>query len=375
VWAGAALIAASLAIMIGLLTEPDAMRRWMSTQAWYVWASLLAPTGYVMQDVVADAMTVEAVPAHDADGNAIDEEHRAAMHTTMQTLGRMAVVGGGLVVALANVVMLDGVGELSRSARAEVYADVHRLALAVPVVSVLGVVLAGLLKRRARRAMLARGVSADDAAHRTGARRERPRANPWMLGGGAAFAAASVAIGLADARARARGDLRAVGTDDRRADVAAAARARPGRPPGAADHRRRRLGVPRHAHAGARPGLVDDRRARLRRVVPGPAGAGRRPRGAGRAGRVPPFRHAQSDPRDRRRAHAAVDRARAADAGHGLGAARVDGRAHRRLDRRAHHRAGEHPRSSRRSARWRWCRCSPGSPDTRPSGCRRRSSR
>ena len=197
VWAGAGLIAASLSIMIGLLSEPEAMSRWMSVEAWYVWSALLGPTGYVMQDVVADAMTVEAVPTHDADGEPIDEEHRAPMHTTMQTLGRMAVVAGGLLVAIANVVMLSGLSEPTREERIEAYLSVYELALAVPAISVAGVVLAGLLKRRARRAMLARGVDAGDAARRVGTVRERPRASPWMLGGGAVFAAASVAVGLA----------------------------------------------------------------------------------------------------------------------------------------------------------------------------------
>src|SRR5690606_108242 len=43
VYLGASLIAASLLIMIGLLAEPDAMRRYASAEAWYVLAALLAP--------------------------------------------------------------------------------------------------------------------------------------------------------------------------------------------------------------------------------------------------------------------------------------------------------------------------------------------
>ena len=61
VYLGASLIAASLLIMVGLLADPAAMRTVMSAEAWYVLAALLAPIGYVTQDVVADAMTVEAV--------------------------------------------------------------------------------------------------------------------------------------------------------------------------------------------------------------------------------------------------------------------------------------------------------------------------
>ena len=34
----------------------------MSMDSWFVLAAMLSPIGYVLQDVVADAMTVEAVP-------------------------------------------------------------------------------------------------------------------------------------------------------------------------------------------------------------------------------------------------------------------------------------------------------------------------
>src|SRR4051812_14954962 len=84
VWLGAAMIAASLAIMIGLIQHTEAMRAWMSTGAWFVLAALLAPTGYMIQDAVADAMTVEAVPRFDAEGKPFDEQARKSMHTTMQ---------------------------------------------------------------------------------------------------------------------------------------------------------------------------------------------------------------------------------------------------------------------------------------------------
>src|SRR4051812_46589780 len=62
VWLGAALIAASLLVMIGLISHPAAMLKMMSLERWFVLAALLAPTAYMVQDAVADAMTVEAVP-------------------------------------------------------------------------------------------------------------------------------------------------------------------------------------------------------------------------------------------------------------------------------------------------------------------------
>jgi len=57
VFLGAGLIAASLLIMIGLLSHTEAMRGVMPISVWYVISVLLAPIGYILQDVVADAMT------------------------------------------------------------------------------------------------------------------------------------------------------------------------------------------------------------------------------------------------------------------------------------------------------------------------------
>src|SRR3954451_5885763 len=83
VYLGAALITLSLLIMIGLLGYSDAMRAAASVEAWYVTSAMLARIGYVLQDVVADAMTVEAVPRVDAHGQPLGLEQRKSMHVTM----------------------------------------------------------------------------------------------------------------------------------------------------------------------------------------------------------------------------------------------------------------------------------------------------
>ncbi len=198
VFVGATLIAASLLIMVGLLADPQTMRRSMSAEAWYVLATLLAPIGYVTQDVVADAMTVEAVPVVDDTGQAIPDAQRRSMHTTMQTLGRVAIIGGGLVVALVNVLMLRGVQALPAAAQAATYVRVDELALLIPVISVSGVVLASVLRARQRRTLRAAGVNESRIAQVAGTAHERPEVNMWVLGLGLAFAVVSVFLGLAD---------------------------------------------------------------------------------------------------------------------------------------------------------------------------------
>ncbi len=198
VYLGASLIAASLMIMIGLLAEPDAMRRYASAEAWYVLAALLAPIGFVTQDVVADAMTVEAVPLVRADGTPVPEADRRSLHTTMQTLGRVAIIGGSLLVALVNVIMLRGVQLLPQPEQAEVYVRVYQLALLIPVVSVAGVVLAGWLLRRRVAALVASGYMPAEAWRMISVHDEAPPVNWWILGGGLAFAAVSLTVGLSD---------------------------------------------------------------------------------------------------------------------------------------------------------------------------------
>jgi len=82
------------AAMYGLIVFTELMTGLMRAEAWFVLSALLAPTGYVIQDVIADAMTVEGVPATDVHGNLRSEAEVKAMHTTMQTLGRVATIGG-----------------------------------------------------------------------------------------------------------------------------------------------------------------------------------------------------------------------------------------------------------------------------------------
>jgi hypothetical protein len=198
VYLGAALVLASLVTMIGLLSDPGAMRTVMPVEAWYVLAALLAPIGYVLQDVVADAMTVEAVPRFDEAGHPLAEETRRSMHTTMQTLGRVAIIFGGVLVAVVNVAVLSGTEALPPAQMAGVYRFVYELALAIPLISMSGVLLAGVIRRRDARRLAARGIAAERIAAMLDSHPGRPPVNWWILGGGLVFAAVSVGVGLGE---------------------------------------------------------------------------------------------------------------------------------------------------------------------------------
>jgi len=199
VWLGAATIAASLLIMVGLLEHREAMAKLMSPSRWYVLAALLAPTGYMIQDAVADAMTVEAVPRVDAQGVPYDAAARRSMHTTMQTLGRVAIIGGLALVSAANIYIFYDTHALPLERKTELYAAVYKFALVIPVISVLGVILGGVLKMReaARLRRLGRSASEVEAILQVHGE-EKTRPNWWVLGGSLAFVAITLSVGLGD---------------------------------------------------------------------------------------------------------------------------------------------------------------------------------
>jgi len=196
VFLGAGLIAASLLIMVGLLTDRAAMVAVMPAEAWFVLAALLSPVGYVVQDVVADAMTVEAVPRVDENGKPVPLEARKLMNTTMQTLGRVALIGGLALVAAINLYLFTGVERLSEAEKIAVYRQIYLTALVIPFISFAGVALASVLRRRELRRLIAQGMDPAQARKLLEAPEERPAANWWILGGSLVFVAFTLGMGL-----------------------------------------------------------------------------------------------------------------------------------------------------------------------------------
>jgi hypothetical protein len=161
-------------------------------------STLLSPVGYVVQDAVADAMTVEAVPVIDDAGKPIAEEDRKLMHTTMQTLGRVAIIGGSVIVAVINLYMFAGMPVLPDAEKLRVYSNVYEMALVIPLVSVLGVMSAALVQLRDRKLLMAAGMSAQEARHALEQHGEKTKPNWWILGGGFLFVAFTLSVGLSN---------------------------------------------------------------------------------------------------------------------------------------------------------------------------------
>jgi len=196
VFLGAGLIAASLLIMVGLLTDRAAMTAVMPAEAWFVLSALLAPVGYVVQDVVADAMTVEAVPRVDESGKPIPQETRKLMNTTMQTLGRVALIGGLALVAAINLYMFGDVERLTEAEKIAIYRRIYLTATAIPFISVAGIAFAYFLRRRDLARLVAQGMDRAQARILLEAQEARPAANWWILGGSLVFVAFTLGMGL-----------------------------------------------------------------------------------------------------------------------------------------------------------------------------------
>ncbi len=196
IYVGAALIAGSLLIMYALVVHPDQMVAFMPLEAWYVVSVILAPSGYVVQDAVADAMSVEAVPHIHENGEPISQAEIKALHTTMQTLGRIALIGGLIAVALLNIFMFAGVESMTQSQKTAVYGQIYLTALAIPVISISGVFLAAMLKSRQKRMLRQQGVAAHKIDMLVDRQGEKTEPNYWYFVGGFAFVVLTLIIGL-----------------------------------------------------------------------------------------------------------------------------------------------------------------------------------
>lgn len=195
---GAALMAASYGIIFALLVMPESMGALMPANAWYVTSAILAPCGFVLQDIVADAMSVEAVPHLREDGTDYSPEESRALHTTMQTLGRITLIGGFSAAAAMNVWLFDGAEALPQPEKGALYAQIYLMALAVPLLSLTGVAAAMLQRALAARALRRRGLSQPQIHNRLSPPRDPVEVNWWYFIGGAAFVALSLGAGLGD---------------------------------------------------------------------------------------------------------------------------------------------------------------------------------
>ena len=161
VFLGAALMALGYLMLYGMATE-SAYMQWMGSQFnMYLFSQIIMVTGFMIQDVTADAMTVEVVDRDQEDSKVKSE---LAM---VQVLSRLALMIASAVTGLIG-------GYLAQKFS---YETVFLIGLCVPAISVVGAVLVNL------------DVENTD---------ENARLSPIIFGGGLAIAAFSAVIGFAD---------------------------------------------------------------------------------------------------------------------------------------------------------------------------------
>ncbi len=145
IYIGATLITISLIIMYFLISDTEFMTNYMDAEKWFILSTILSPVGYVLQDVVADAMTVEAVPNYDKNKKKYSTKEIKAMHTTMQTFGRFSIIGGTVMVAAANIYFFRDASSLNENEQISLYSNIYLYALIIPLISISGVILSKIL--------------------------------------------------------------------------------------------------------------------------------------------------------------------------------------------------------------------------------------
>ena len=219
------------------------------------------------------------------------EDARGSMHTTMQTLGRVAIIGGSVLVAAANVCLFarrrrHARGAEGRDLSPRLRARARHSRRLGPRRDARGRSSAGATSRR----LAARGFAAEQTEAMLDQHPARPPVNWWILGGGLAFVVVQPErrVWARCRRRRRSSSLASMAIVlflmwKLVRELEPEARAHAGR------HRDRHLRVPRAARAGRGLDLVDDRRPRLRPAVPRDAVADRQRAHAARHVPLPPL--------------------------------------------------------------------------------------
>ena len=98
----------------------------------------------------------------------------------MQTLGRVAIIGGTVLVALINLWVFKGSDALPAAEKLVLYRNVYLMALVIPVVSVMGLVSAALIHQRQVDTLVRSGLSRAEALSRLRPALEKTTPNWWI---------------------------------------------------------------------------------------------------------------------------------------------------------------------------------------------------
>jgi hypothetical protein len=195
---GALVMATSSIIMFCLIQFKLEMVNILNAETWFVISALLAPIGFVLQDVVADAMTVEAVPKIDDNGKTIDFKILKSLNVSMQLLGRVSIIFGTVLVSILNLIVFSDSSKMTELEKISAYGDIYLYSLVVPIISISGIILAYFNKQNKLKTLIRNGMEPLKAKNMIFVIPEMTKPNLLIIIGSIIFVIFTLAVGTSN---------------------------------------------------------------------------------------------------------------------------------------------------------------------------------
>ena len=196
VFFGALIMAISSLIMYFLIAHKEEMISVLNAETWFIISTLLAPIGFVLQDVVADALTVEAIPKTDEKGNEIDFKTLKSLNVVMQLLGRVSIISGTLIVSFINLIMFSDSSEMSENEKIVTYGKIYLYSLIVPIISIMGVVFSYISSKSRLNKLIKNGLTFEKAINLIYPVLKASKPNKSIITGSIIFVIFTLSIGI-----------------------------------------------------------------------------------------------------------------------------------------------------------------------------------
>ena len=196
VFFGALIMAISSLIMYFLIAHKEEMISVLNAETWFIISTLLAPIGFVLQDVVADALTVEAIPKTDEKGNEIDFKTLKSLNVVMQLLGRVSIISGTLIVSFINLIMFSDSSEMSDNEKIVTYGKIYLYSLIVPIISIMGVIFSYISSKSRLNKLIKNGLAFEKAFNLIYPVLKATKPNKSIITGSIIFVIFTLSIGI-----------------------------------------------------------------------------------------------------------------------------------------------------------------------------------
>jgi hypothetical protein len=193
---GSLLLTTSFLIMLGLIDENQTLKAIASPNEWYVFASLLSPIGYMLQDTVADAMTIDAVRKTDGRGRQLHDSQIFRSHATMQSAGRTSLIAGTVLIGVVNIGVFQGIDPSQTAGGEMAYRKLYLIGFTIPLLAAAAALLNWMFMKKYARELHLAGVEGTEVRNIVFAGAKRGKVQWPIVWFGSAFAATSIVLGL-----------------------------------------------------------------------------------------------------------------------------------------------------------------------------------